>query len=161
MVGNGMAGVRTLEELLKLAPEACDITVFGCGAASQLQPDLAVAGAVRRADARPDHAERSRLVRGERDHAASRQEVVRIDRAKRRVLTADGLVAPYDRLLLATGSGPVILPIPGKDLPGVITYRDIADTDAMIDAATRTVTRSSSAADCSASKPPTGSRRAG
>ena len=29
MVGNGMAGVRTLEELLKLAPDLYDITVFG------------------------------------------------------------------------------------------------------------------------------------
>ena len=53
------------------------------------------------------------------------------------MIAADGTVAPYDRLLLATGSDPVILPVPGKDLPGVITYRDIADTDAMIDAATR------------------------
>ena len=51
------------------------------------------------------------------------------------MIAADGTVAAYDRLLLATGSTPVILPVFGKDLPGVITYRDIADTDAMIDAA--------------------------
>jgi nitrite reductase (NADH) large subunit len=43
--------------------------------------------------------------------------------------------AEYDRLLLATGSNPFILPVPGKDLAGVIAYRDIADTQAMIDAA--------------------------
>jgi hypothetical protein len=29
LIGNGMAGVRTLEELLKLAPDQYDITVFG------------------------------------------------------------------------------------------------------------------------------------
>jgi nitrite reductase (NADH) large subunit len=44
------------------------------------------------------------------------------------------LSAEYDRLLLCTGSNPFILPIPGKDLDGVIAYRDIADTDAMIEA---------------------------
>ena len=49
----------------------------------------------------------------------------------------DGTEAPYDRLLLATGSNPFILPVPGKDLQGVIAYRDIADTQAMIDAATK------------------------
>ena len=53
----------------------------------------------------------------------------------------DGTAAPYDRLLLATGSNPFILPVPGKDLDGVIAYRDIADTDAMIDAAASTGTR--------------------
>ena len=47
----------------------------------------------------------------------------------------DGTEAEYDRLLLATGSNPFILPVPGKDLQGVIAYRDIADTNAMIDAA--------------------------
>src|SRR5690606_17501729 len=52
-----------------------------------------------------------------------------------KVLADDGTEAEYDRLLLATGSNPVILPVPGNDLPGVITYRDIADTQAMIDAA--------------------------
>jgi NAD(P)H-nitrite reductase large subunit len=62
----------------------------------------------------------------------------------------------YDRLLLATGSNPFMLPIPGNDLPGVISYRDIADTDAMIDAARNaTSTRWSSVAACSAWKRPT------
>ncbi len=47
----------------------------------------------------------------------------------------DGTSAEYDRLLLATGCLPFILPVPGKDLDGVIAYRDIADTQVMIDAA--------------------------
>ena len=51
------------------------------------------------------------------------------------MIAEDGTEAEYDRLLLATGSTPFILPVPGKDLPGVITYRDIADTEAMIEAA--------------------------
>jgi len=61
--------------------------------------------------------------------------VARIDRVQRKVVAEDGLEECYDRLLLATGSDPVILPVPGKDLPGDVTYRDIRDTEAMIDAA--------------------------
>src|SRR5882724_10416555 len=60
--------------------------------------------------------------------------VVKIDRAARRIVAADGFEEGYDRLLLSTGSNPFILPIAGKDLAGVITYRDIADTEAMIEA---------------------------
>ena len=137
MVGNGMAGVRTLEELLKLAPEACDITVFG----AEPHPNY---NRILLSPVLSGEQTLDQIMLNDRDWYAANgitlhlgKEVVRIDRAKRRVLTADGIAAPYDRLLLATGSGPVILPIPGKDLPGVITYRDIADTDAMIDAATR------------------------
>ena len=48
------------------------------------------------------------------------------------MIADDGTTAPYDRLLLATGSNPFVLPVPGKELDGVIAYRDIADTDAMI-----------------------------
>ena len=61
--------------------------------------------------------------------------ITKIDRVKRMVIAADGTTAPYDRLLLATGSNPFILPVPGKELKGVLSYRDIADTHGMIDAA--------------------------
>src|SRR5690606_37887192 len=63
------------------------------------------------------------------------KEVARIDRVRRRVVAADGTEAEYDRLLLATGSLPFILPVPGKDLKGVSGYRDIHDTRTMIDTA--------------------------
>ena len=135
-VGNGMAGVRTLEELLKLAPDLYDITVFGAEPHPELQPHPALAGARRRADARRDRAQRARVVRGATASRCTSARRSRRSTASARVVVADdGTEAPYDRLLLATGSNPFILPIPGKDLPGVITYRDIADTEAMIDAA--------------------------
>src|SRR3569833_1042680 len=55
------------------------------------------------------------------------------------VIAEDGTTAEYDRLLLATGSNPFMLPVPGKELHGVISYRDIQDTNAMNEAAqTRT-----------------------
>jgi nitrite reductase (NADH) large subunit len=62
---------------------------------------------------------------------------VAIDRRRRIVRSQKGVELPYDRLLLATGSTPIVLPIPGKDLPGVVTFRDLADVDAMLDSARR------------------------
>ena len=71
------------------------------------------------------------------------------------MIAADGTEAPYDRLLLATGSNPFILPVPGQDLAGVMTYRDIDDTNAMIEAAATSSAPWSSAAACSGWKRPT------
>ncbi|QQE90400.1 nitrite reductase large subunit NirB [Azotobacter chroococcum] len=135
MIGNGMAGVRTLEELLKLAPDLYEITVFG-------------------AEPHPNYNRilLSPVLAGEqtfeeiilndldwyRDNGIDLRigcKVVDIDRENRRVIAEDGSVAEYDRLLVATGSSPFILPIPGKDLQGVIGYRDIADTEMMMETA--------------------------
>jgi nitrite reductase (NADH) large subunit len=137
MVGNGMAGVRTLEELLKLAPAEYEITVFGAEPHPNynrilLSPVLAGEMSIQDIILN-DHAWYAQY--GIRLHLGKKVE--RIDRLQRRVIADDGTAADYDRLLLATGSNPFILPIPGNDLPGVISYRDIADTDAMIDAAQR------------------------
>ncbi len=136
VIGNGMAGIRALEELLKLAPDLYDITVFG----SEPHPNYnrillspVLAGEQQLED----------IVLNDLDWYASNsiqlhlgKTIETIDRVRRQVITNDGLSAPYDRLLIATGSNPFILPIPGAQLPGVITYRDIADTNAMIEAAT-------------------------
>ncbi len=58
--------------------------------------------------------------------------VVRIDRAKRCVHAQSGITCSYDRLLIATGSAPLVLPVPGKTLPGVLTFRELQDVDAMV-----------------------------
>ena len=139
LVGNGMAGVRVLEELIKLSPDLYDITVFGAEPHPNynrilLSPVLAGEQTL------------DEIVLNSWDwyrdnhitlHAGKK--VFDVDRVRRIVHArdADGGVteAEYDRLLLCTGSNPFILPIPGKDLAGVIAYRDIADTNAMIDAA--------------------------
>ncbi len=137
MVGNGMAGVRTLEELLKIAPDLYDITVFGAEPHPNynrilLSPVLAGEQTLDEIILNPLswYAEQGITL-----HAGKKVE--QIDRVKRVVRAEDGTEAGYDRLLLATGSHPFILPVPGKDLPGVLAYRDMADTQAMIDAATR------------------------
>ncbi|MBT9476676.1 FAD-dependent oxidoreductase, partial [Polaromonas sp.] len=138
MIGNGMAGVRALEELLKIAPELYDITVFG-------------------AEPHPNYNRilLSPVLAGEQTleeivlndwswytdnhitlHAG--WTVLEVDRVRRVVhavnAAGETISAEYDRLVLATGSNPFMLPIPGKDLKGVLAYRDIADTQAMIDA---------------------------
>ena len=137
MIGNGMAGVRTLEELLKIAPDLYDITVFGAEPHPNynrilLSPVLAGEQTLPEIVLNPLawYAEKGITL-----HLG--KAVTRIDRVKRVVHAADGTQAPYDRLLIATGSTPFILPVPGKSLEGVIGYRDIADTEAMIDAATK------------------------
>jgi nitrite reductase (NADH) large subunit len=137
MIGNGMAGVRTLEELLKIAPDLYDITVFGAEPHPNynrilLSPVLAGEQTIAEIVLNPLawYADNGITL-----HLG--KTVTRIDRVKRVVHAADGTQAPYDRLLIATGSTPFMLPVPGKDLEGVIGYRDIADTEAMIAAATK------------------------
>ena len=139
MVGNGMAGVRALEELLKLAPDLYDITVFGAEPHPNynrilLSPVLAGEQTVDEIVLNDWtwYQENSITL-----HAGFK--VTQVDRVRRIVIgtNPEGQVvqAPYDRLILATGSNPIILPLPGRDLAGVLAYRDIADTQAMIEAA--------------------------
>lgn len=137
MIGNGMAGVRTLEELLKLAPDLYDITLFGAEPHPNynrilLSPVLA-----------GEQAFEDIVLNDLNWYAEQRiqlllnRKVVAIDRRRRVVTADDGTQAEYDRLVIATGSNPFILPVPGNRLAGVIGYRDIADTQTMIDAAQR------------------------
>ncbi|QDH69221.1 nitrite reductase large subunit NirB [Marilutibacter alkalisoli] len=135
VIGNGMAGIRTLEELLKLQPDMYEITVFGAEPHPNynrilLSPVLAGEQAFKDIILNPLSWYEEN---GIRLHVG--KEVVKIDRIRRRVIAADGTEAEYDRLLVATGSEPFILPVPGKDLQGVISYRDIHDTRTMIDTA--------------------------
>ena len=132
VVGNGMAGIRCVEELLKLAPDLYDITVFGAEPHPNynrilLSPVLAGEMTINDIILNPLDWYRDN---GIKLHVGKRIDI--IDRARRRVLASDGSEAEYDRLLLATGSTPFMPPIPGKELPGVISYRDIRDTDEMI-----------------------------
>ncbi|MBC7995690.1 MAG: NAD(P)/FAD-dependent oxidoreductase, partial [Rhizobacter sp.] len=135
MVGNGMAGVRTLEELLKISPDLYDITVFG--AEPHPNYNRILLSPVLAGEQTLDEIVLNPLSWYEENNIKLHlgKKVVEVDRNKRVVKSSDGTEEAYDRLLIATGSNPFILPVPGKDLPGVISYRDIADTDAMIDAA--------------------------
>jgi len=60
--------------------------------------------------------------------------VTEISRVKRAVITESGKEIPYDRLLVATGSNPFIIPVPGADKEGVLGFRDIYDVEQMVQA---------------------------
>jgi len=135
MVGNGMAGVRTIEELLKIDPSLYEITIFGAEPHPNynrimLSPVLAGEQTLEDIVLNPYD--------WYHDHDItlhSGKKVVQIDRIRRVVRAEDGTEAAYDRLLLCTGSKPFMLPVPGNDLQGVIAYRDISDTNTMIETA--------------------------
>ena len=134
LVGNGMAGMRTVEELLKIAPDKYDITVFGAEPHGNynrilLSPVLAGEKTIDQImlnDEKWYVDNNIKLYKGKK--------IVKIDRYNRKVISDDGIEEQYDRLLLGTGSNPFIIPVPGSDLPGVISFRDIHDVDQMLDA---------------------------
>lgn len=132
LIGNGMAGIRTLEELLKLVPDMYEITVFGdepYGNYNRIMLSPVLAG----------EKTIDEIILNDDDWYASNgitlhkgKRVVRIDRVRRCAIAEDGTEAPYDRLILATGSKPFIIPVPGHDKRGVIAFRDIHDVDTML-----------------------------
>ncbi|HEY1930820.1 MAG TPA: FAD-dependent oxidoreductase [Acetobacteraceae bacterium] len=131
VVGNGMAGVLAIEEVVARTPGQFDITVFGAeprAGYNRILLSPVLAGDMNFADivthdASWYAANDIELIAGEA--------VVEIDRAARTVRGEHGTIRGYDLLLLATGSDPVMLPIPGAGRPGVFTFRDIADVEAM------------------------------
>ena len=134
LIGNGMAGVRTIEALLDIAPDQYAITIFGAEPYGNynrilLSPVLASEKTINDImlnDEKWYEDNHITLHKG--------KQVVTIDRHKKQVIAADGTTANYDRLLLATGSTLFIIPVPGHDLPGVISFRDVNDVDKMLDA---------------------------
>jgi nitrite reductase (NADH) large subunit len=135
VIGNGMAGCRAVEELLARDPARYRVTIFGAEprvnynrimlspvlAGEKCFDDIVINDAAWYTD------NGIALVAGD--------PVAAIDRAAKSVMTRSGLIESYDRLLIATGSDPFIIPVPGKDLPGVIAFRDMDDVDTMLAAA--------------------------
>lgn len=135
VIGNGMAGMRTVEELLQIAPDKFDITVFGSepyGNYNRILLSPVLAGEKTINDIMLNDLQ---WYQDNKIHLHSGETVTEIDRKNCIVKTDRGTTAKYDRLLLATGSNPFIIPIPGHDLPGVISFRDIHDVDRMLEAA--------------------------
>ena len=136
VIGNGMAGMRAIEELLKMSADEFDITVFG----AEPQPNYnrillspVLSGEMSFKDTILndwDWYEKNHI----KLHAG--KTVTKIDRTRCVVETDDGIIVPYDRLLIATGSNPIMLPVPGINLPGVLSYRSIVDVESMLSKAT-------------------------
>jgi nitrite reductase [NAD(P)H] large subunit len=135
IIGNGMAPGRMLEHLLKAAPGRYQVTIFNA------EPRVNY-----------DRIMLSPVLSGEKDYEQivihgdgwyinnditlyKGHKVATIDRVAKTVTSEPGVVERYDKLVIATGSAPFILPVPGHDLPGVLTYRDLDDVNAMLLAA--------------------------
>ncbi|WP_020409363.1 nitrite reductase large subunit NirB [Hahella ganghwensis] len=137
VIGNGMAGMRTVEELLKIASDKYEITVFGAephGNYNRIMLSPLLSGEKTLNDIMINDLEWY-ATNNITLHAGYEKRVTKVDRRNKVVYAADGTEAEYDRLLLATGSSPFIIPVPGKDLKGVIAFRDISDVDTMLSAA--------------------------
>jgi len=135
VVGNGMAGCRAVEELLARDPGRYRVTIFG--AEPHVNYNRIMLSPVLAGEKTFDE-----IVINPRDwydgngiELVAGDSVTGIDREARTVTAASGRSVSYDKLLIATGSDPFIIPVPGKDLPGVISFRDMKDVDAMLAAA--------------------------
>ncbi|MEM9737461.1 MAG: FAD-dependent oxidoreductase, partial [Pseudomonadota bacterium] len=134
IIGAGMASGRMLEHLFEKAQGAYHVTLFNAeprGNYNRIMLSPVLSGektyeeiVTHDADWYDEHGVDCRFG----------TPVDAIDRT-RKVVIAQGEETPYDKLVIATGSAPFIIPVPGKDLPGVITYRDLDDTHKLMAAA--------------------------
>jgi len=135
VIGNGMAPGRMLEHLFETAPKAFDVTIFN--AEPRVNYDRIMLSPVLSGEKSFEDI----IIHGDGwyiEHGVmlyKGHKVVEIDRQAKTVRSEHGEVASYDKLVIATGSAPFIIPVPGHDLPGVLTYRDLDDVDAMLLAA--------------------------
>ncbi|MBB3948546.1 nitrite reductase (NADH) large subunit [Rhizobium skierniewicense] len=135
IIGNGMAPGRMLEELFEKAPGRYQVTIFN--AEPRVNYDRIMLSPVLSGEKSYEdiiiHGDGWYIQHGITLYKGHR--IVNIDRAAKTVTSDHGVTESYDKLVIATGSVPFIIPVPGKDLPGVITYRDLDDVDAMLLAA--------------------------
>ncbi len=136
IIGNGMAPGRMLEHLFEHSPDAYHVKIFNAEPRvnyNRLMLSPVLSGEKTYED----------IITHDDDWYAKHGVVLHkgrkidaIDRAAKTVTAADGTVASYDKLVIATGSVPFVIPVPGHQLPGVVTYRDLDDVDRMLAAAT-------------------------
>lgn len=132
LIGNGMAGIRTLEELLNIAPGKYSISVVG--EENHFNYNRIMLSPVLAGEKQVDQI----ILNNEEWYQRNDiflfkgEKAIRIDRARRLVHMASGLSLPYDKLVLATGSKPAVLPVPGNQLNHILTFREIRDVNRML-----------------------------
>ncbi len=134
IIGNGMAGMRALEELLKIAPKEYDVTVFG--AEPHVNYNRIMLSPVLAGEQKfDDIVINDQAWYDDNDITLfSGEKITAINRPNKTIISDNDRIIPYDTLWIATGSDPFIIPVPGKELDGVVTFRDIKDVDEMIEA---------------------------
>lgn len=137
LIGNGMAGVRTIEHLIKLNPDAYDITIFGAEPYPNYNRIMLSSVLVGEADLSDIMINSWEWYLENHIHLHTGHTVKYINTLRQSVITDQGFEAAYDELIIATGSNPFMLPIPGADKEGVIAFRDIHDCEMMIEASKR------------------------
>ncbi|MGG3574067.1 nitrite reductase large subunit NirB [Bacillus gobiensis] len=134
LVGNGMAGVNCIEHILKISDESFDITIFGTEPHpnyNRIQLSYVLGGDSKFEDIIINNWD---WYKDNNIQLHTGQTVTKIDTENQCVYTDGGIEQKYDDLILATGSNPFMLPLPGVNLPGVISYRDIKDCEMMVEA---------------------------
>jgi nitrite reductase (NADH) large subunit len=132
VVGNGMAAGRVLDELFERAPDLFEVTIFG--AEPRVNYDRIMLSPVLAGEKKFDDI----LIHDDAWYAQHNvdlrkgEPIAAIDRAARTVRTLSGALYPYDFLIIATGSRPILIPVPGAELPGVVSFRDLDDVDTML-----------------------------
>ena len=135
VIGAGMAGGRIVEEILKRDDQTFDISIIGaeaCATYDRIQLSPVLAGE-KTFDDIVTHSQEWYDLNGVKTHFG--YWVQSIDTVTKHVILHDGQQIPYDKLILAMGSDPIRLPLPGADLAGVVAFRDLHDVDAMQKAA--------------------------
>lgn len=131
MVGNGMAGVRCLEEILKTDSEMFEIMVVG----SEPHPNYnrILLSSVLQGTTKIEEITINdfKWYQQHQIQLFTGETVVAIDHISQMVMTDKGRSLYYDRLILATGSVPFVLPLPGVEKEGVISFRTIEDCQKM------------------------------
>lgn len=134
VIGNGMAGCRAVEEILAIDRDRFDIVIIG--AEPQVNYNRIMLSPLLAGEKTFDE-----IVINDRAwyedngiELISGVAATSVDAAKRKIALADGRVVDFDELVLATGSTPFVPPVPGVDLPGVVTFRDIDDVNHMLKA---------------------------
>ncbi|MGG1554696.1 nitrite reductase large subunit NirB [Paenibacillus ferrarius] len=135
LVGNGMAGVNAVEHLLKLAPDRYEITIFG----TEPHPNYnrILLSYVLSGDSKVEDIviHPFEWYKSNNITLYTGQTVTNIDTEAQTVTSDKGVTVSYDKLILATGSNPFIIPMPGADKEGVMAYRTIRDCEIMMESA--------------------------
>lgn len=134
IIGNGMAGMRALEELLRIAPDEYDVTVFG--AEPHVNYNRIMLSPVLAGEQKFDDIIINDKAWYDDNNITlfTGEKITSINRPNKTIISNKDRITPYDSLWIATGSDPFIIPVPGKYLEGVVTFRDIKDVDEMVEA---------------------------
>ena len=137
MIGNGMAGVRCMEEILKRNREAFDITIVGDEPYPNYNRIMLSHVLQGKTEIKDININDWKWYEDNDITLFTGEKVTEIDPEEKEIKTDKGSAISYDELIIATGSSAFILPVNGSELEGVIGFRTIQDTEFMIETADR------------------------